>query len=475
MNARKKTRETLNRHLQESSVRHLSASMREIDPSFEGSIRVAGEVPRSSGNMDPEVGKDIKRAIPQGYEYDPKALKPLAKMLWAMSVSLGHAMTAHRQFTKLKSSTVSPDGMIGGRGYVMAVKDIRKALYDACEGLSAVSDTIHDELHAPHWKPKLGELEKADVEGIERLVGDAERILDDPEGETSDDEPEDIEKAEKSGPKVDLEAGSEMPDGEGLADNQAPTQRQKQQDKQASTAYTYRRATSSIPVETMSGPRVDTLDRGDQTGPFGSYNEDEPQSMHDEWSRDQGVGNDYDYTSEWDNNLSEKSASSAIPDSNTDKTPTEGYDFGIGYGEGNDAHGQGAGGYGNTDTNGRGVYGPSTELPSDPGGKTHDDVSDTTPAIDNAVGRSSMPRTAAHEYEMKGLRSIIVRGHEYKVRYVTRGDYGDLIAVIDVSGEEFDGEPGPFGGDYGDEYQLPRDFVAPQNGRARLARRALPF
>ena len=428
-------------------------------------IRIAGAmpVPPKAGGLDNEVAGHVKRAIPKGYEYDPKAIKPLAKMLWAMSVSLGHAMTAHRQFTKMKSSTVSPDGLIGGRGYVMAVKDVRKALYDACEGLSAVSDTIHDEINAPHWKSQLARLEREDVDGVERLVGEAERILDNPE-EGIDDA---MEEAEDEGPQVELEEepGSEIPDGDGLVDARPAPKR----DKQAS-AYSYRRANSSIPVDTLSGPRVQHLDRGDvdQTGPFGSYNSEEPRSMHDDWSKnDGGKGNEYDYVSEWDNDLSEKSATSMVPDSNTDSTPTQGYDFGIGYGEGNDAHGQGAGGYSNVDSDGKGVWGPHAEMPDDPGGATDDTENDSTPSIEISVSRSSMPRTAA--YEMKGLRSIIVRGREYKVRYVTRGDHGDLIAVIDVSGEEFDGEPGPFGGDYGDEYQLPLDFVPPQNGRARLA------
>ena len=105
-----------------------------------------------------------KRNIPKNHEFDPKALKPMSRMLWAMSVSLGHALTAYRQFTKLKSVTVSPDGMLGGQGYVMSVKDIRQKLYEACEDLSAISDTIHDEINGPHWLPKLSQLDDSDFE-----------------------------------------------------------------------------------------------------------------------------------------------------------------------------------------------------------------------------------------------------------------------------------------------------------------------
>jgi hypothetical protein len=447
VDARKKTLQVLARHIQASERAQLEAQLKDLGS--EGDVRVAGEVPKPPklGAIDNEVGGHLKRAIPKDYDYDPRALKPLAEMLWALSVSLGHAMTAHRKFVKLKSATVSPDGMMGGRGYVMSVKDIRKTLHEACEAISAVSDTIHDELHAPHWQPKLADLEKNDVEDVERLVGEAEKILDDPEGETEDSMDEGIDEAEKKGPRAELgdaETRSEIPAGDDLADNYADPANSK---LKMASGYTYcRQANSSLPVETLPGPRVDHLDRGDvdQTGPFGSYNNEEEPQPADKWTRDDGTGSDYAYTSEWDNNLLDKAAgtgssrmviallkkgftperiiqtyaarilkltladvesarlmaergkaaTSAMPDSNTDRTPTEGWDFGLGYGEGNDAHGQGAGGYGNVDPDGRGVFGPSTKLPNDPGGKMRDDESDTTPTIELEVGRSSMPRTA---------------------------------------------------------------------------------
>ena len=382
--ARKKTLEALNRQAGRSAIRSLMRQMKEVDPGFAGDIRVASELikPPKISSTDNELGGHLKRAIPKEYEYDPRALKPLAKMLWAMSVSLGHAMTAHRQFTKLKSSTVSPDGLVGGRGYVMAVKDIRKALYDACEALSAISDTIHDEIHAPHWKPKLAQLEKEDAESVERLVGEAEKILDDPEGEIEDD----MEEVEEEGTRWDSQKDdpkSSMPDGDDLADN-VPA---KKHEKQASV-YSYdRSANSSQPVETLpGGPRVDHLDRADtdQTGPFGSYNRDEVPS-DDNWARTDGVGNEYAYQSDWDNDLRARSADSALPDHNSDPTPTEGYDYGIGRGDGNDAHGQGV--------EYAGTPGPASETPSDHDGIP--EMGDSTPSIELSVSQSSMPKHAS--------------------------------------------------------------------------------
>jgi hypothetical protein len=133
------------------------------------------------------------RQIPKGHVYDPRALKPMAKMLWACSVSLGHALTAYREFTRFKSSAISPDGMVGGRGYVMTVKDVRTRLQEACEALSAVSDTIHDEINAPHWGPQLDDMGDAEKVDFDQYVDEAESILEDPEayGQEESEEVED--------------------------------------------------------------------------------------------------------------------------------------------------------------------------------------------------------------------------------------------------------------------------------------------
>ena len=401
MDLRKKTLAKLRRHVQHLERAALEAQMESIG--YEGSVRVAGEVPPqfqdSSPEMDNEVGGHLKRAIPSNFDYDPNALKPLAKVSFALGVALGHAMTAHREFTKLKSSTISPDGLIGGRGYVLSVKEVRKHLHDACEAISMVADTIHDEIHAPHWQPKLAELEKQDLESVERLVGEADKALDDPEAEVE----EEIEETEHEGERAELEGGnpngSEIPDGDDFPDSETTKTASINLRQFIRSRILQRKANSSVPTQTESGgPRVQHLDRGDvdQTGPFGSYNSEEPHSVDDQWSKDDGVGSDYIYTSEWENDVSRKDATSAVPDSNTDPTRTEGYDFGLGYSEGNDAHGQGAGGYANPESDGKGVFGPSTQLPHDPAGKVKEDSSDdSTLMVELSVGRKVADRWTA--------------------------------------------------------------------------------
>lgn len=355
-----------------------------------------------------DLGASLKRKIPKDHEFDPNALKPLVKMLWATSVALGHTLTAHRQFSRLKSVAFSPDGLVGGHGYVMSVKDIRAKLYEASEHLSTICDTIFDEVSGPHWQPKLADLEKQDVSEVEKLLDDAKGYMDDPEGEAEedmdevDDGPEPAHIPTRWAPErmrnqEDTSKGSKIPRGGGPAQSQgAQPARQNRPQLTKQAGYSYLRANSSLPVNSLPGPRVDHLDRGEQTGPFGSYNRDESLPTGDQWSRDEGVGSDYLYPSDWTGDYSGKSAASNVPDSNTDPTATEGYDFGIGFGNGNDAHGQGAGGYGeaNPSSGGNGVYGPSSGLPWDPGGRTRDPVSDSTAITERATSGMGMPVNA---------------------------------------------------------------------------------
>lgn len=341
-----------------------------------------------SDNSPPTGTEAGKRNIPKDFEFNPKALKPLSRMLLSMSISLGHALTAHREFTKLKSSSISPDGLVGGRGYVLNVKDVRSKLQQACELISSVSDTIHDEINAPHWKSTLGELGKNDAEDISEFLDESRKVMDDPEGyadedlddvEEKNDGPDGTSNEEKAtqdprfnGPSEDI--GSQTPGGGGGVSRETKPS-EKVRPKTASIeerlAARWLAANSSIPVQTLPGPRVQHLDRGDsdQTGPGGSYNKEEPRPMGDEWGQNQGVGSGkYKYPSEWEGRLRAASdtvwGQSSVPDAATDSTPTEAEDFGLGWG----AKGQGSKGYGTVAPDGKGVAGPTSGLPDDAGG-----------------------------------------------------------------------------------------------------------
>ncbi len=131
--------------------------------------RIAAFPPFPPKNQNtPPPGAPTKRNIPADHPYNPRALKPMSKALYACSVALGNTLTAYREFSRIKSATVSPDGLLGGRGYVMGVRDIRQKMWDASEALSAIADTLHDEIQAAHWKPKLALLDENDQEDVER-------------------------------------------------------------------------------------------------------------------------------------------------------------------------------------------------------------------------------------------------------------------------------------------------------------------
>lgn len=331
-------------------------------------LAAQGGPPSFPPPKEPELARDI----PSNHEFNPQSLKPLTKMLWATSVALGHALTAHRQFSRLKSVSFSPDGLMGGRGYVMRVKDVRSKLIEACEELSNIADTVYDEIKAPHWKPKLSQLVQEDDE-IQDLLEDAEGYLEDPEGEAEEDleEVSDKPRKTKGTPRLfekeeDGTSGSRLPSASPGGEQGAnPAQVDRPQLKQAIW-----KVGSSLPVDTLPGPRVNHRGPAEGQGPFGSFNKGEPLTQ-DDWGYTEGVGREYSYSSEG------KDAASTVPSDL--ETRTEGWDFGIGYGEGNDAHGQGTGRYENPDSSGKGVLGPQSGLPHDPGGRTRDlGQSDTT-------------------------------------------------------------------------------------------------
>jgi len=122
------------------------------------------------------------REITQDYKFKLTNLKPLAKTLRAALSALGHAESAYSIFTKIKSSMVSPDGSLGGKGYIMKISDIRRQLMNAVEVLSAITDTLYDEIRAPHWNPETDEHGPREREEVKDIMNDAEDIKQDPEG-----------------------------------------------------------------------------------------------------------------------------------------------------------------------------------------------------------------------------------------------------------------------------------------------------
>jgi hypothetical protein len=121
-----------------------------------------GQHPPSQRNMHPN------------HVFNAKCNKVLAKVLRSTLSSLGHAMSAYSAFAKIKSRDVSPDGNLGGRGYIMEIKAMRRQYMNIVEALSALSDTLYDEITADHW----GALQESVVDN---MMSDIEDIKDDPQ------------------------------------------------------------------------------------------------------------------------------------------------------------------------------------------------------------------------------------------------------------------------------------------------------
>lgn len=309
----------------------------------------------------PDGGNLTKRNIPKDHPYDPRSLKPMAKSLWATSVSLGHALTAYRHLSRLKSGTISPDGLLGGRGYVLGVAEIRKKLYDACEALSSITDTLYDEITAPHWKPRLAQLDADEAEDVENFVEESQDILANPE-EDAEEEAREIEEQEPKGDALEAkeETFSKLP---GEVDSEAPN-------LEASPQSKVKVANSSCPVSVLpGGPRIVHLDREDpDPNPSDAY-------PSDAWGNH--TEKEYLYPNPFAGGSVE--ARSSVPDAITEDTPTEAWDFGLGYG----ARGQGV-------TN-NSVWGPQSGLPGAPSMSSGDSTPDLEPSLGDHLAQGLLP------------------------------------------------------------------------------------
>lgn len=152
-------------------------------------VKQAGEVRFIKDNTSGDLSGDwayqntgtSSRTISKDFVFNPKQLKPLAKTLRSVLMALGHATSGYNTFVKIKSRNISPDGNLGGMGYIMEISKIRKGLMNCIEALSAMSDCMYDELGAPHWNPEKDVLTPRDRLEVQELVKQVNEIQQDPE------------------------------------------------------------------------------------------------------------------------------------------------------------------------------------------------------------------------------------------------------------------------------------------------------
>lgn len=153
----------------------------------QGHAKTAGEVVFKKDRGD-DLGSwaynnvpPSQREIPGDFNYSPRNQKPLAKILRTTLAALGHTLSGYNKFAKIKSARVSPDGNLGGRGYIQKIADMRKQYMNCVEALSALADTIYDEINAPHWSVVSRQEEDEEKAEVQALIGDAEQIKQDPQ------------------------------------------------------------------------------------------------------------------------------------------------------------------------------------------------------------------------------------------------------------------------------------------------------
>jgi hypothetical protein len=149
--------------------------------------KTAGEVRfiKDRGGDEKQWGWSLQgpsqREMPAEFTFDPRNLKPLARTLRSALAALGHTQSAYNTFTKIKSATVSPDGNLGGKGYIQRITDIRRQCMNCSEALSSVCDTLYDEIHAAHWNPTIAEQSPREREEVVDIMEDVDDIRQSPE------------------------------------------------------------------------------------------------------------------------------------------------------------------------------------------------------------------------------------------------------------------------------------------------------
>lgn len=136
---------------------------------------------------DKKSGKGELIRDTEGFDYDTSKASVLKKALHNINVSLGTMISAMKDLSILRGSEVTPDGKLGGRGFVMPFKDMKAKINTAITELSDVTDTLADELTNPKWGLSDSEKKKVKKENeqVEDKVEEVEEIV---PGEVSPDD-----------------------------------------------------------------------------------------------------------------------------------------------------------------------------------------------------------------------------------------------------------------------------------------------
>jgi len=139
---------------------------------------------------------NIRREISNDFKYNKKKLNHIKKVLHNINVSLGVLVSAMNEFSRVKGPDISPDGLLGGLGYIMPIREIKEGLSSSVKMLSDIGDSLADELTNPRWNAK-------DDKDIKDLLKEKEKVEEKVNEEIS---PDDI-----ATPEIPEEEDSEEP------------------------------------------------------------------------------------------------------------------------------------------------------------------------------------------------------------------------------------------------------------------------
>jgi hypothetical protein len=150
-----------------------------------------------------QAAGSLRREITDDFKYDKKKLKHLHRILHNVNVALGTLGSALGEFGKVKGPQISPDGMLGGLGYVMPIKGIKEVINTSVHNLSEVADSLADELCNPHWHAEDDKETKELIKEKEKVEDETQEVLDAPEGEVDQEDvtPEVPEEEEQLSPE----------------------------------------------------------------------------------------------------------------------------------------------------------------------------------------------------------------------------------------------------------------------------------
>jgi hypothetical protein len=135
----------------------------------------------------------VHRQISDDFKYNKAKIKHLKKVLHNVTVALGTLTSAHNEFSRIKGPEISPDGLLGGLGYIIPIKDIKDSLMSAMKNVGDIADCIADELTNPKWGAKDDKDVKKLIKEKKEVEEQVEEIQENPDEDIN---PEDVVTSE---------------------------------------------------------------------------------------------------------------------------------------------------------------------------------------------------------------------------------------------------------------------------------------